>query len=711
MKDLNLQYLALEIARIDVFIRKLVHVWELAGQDSLDHFRGLSITRGEAESLSEQPMGTNWGTFVQLSPDELAVYNRDYKSLVDQMDKMVSTGFKPRLLELAETLHLSSFEYNAFLICLAPSLDLRYERIFGYLQDDVTRKLPSASLILNVLSPIVSDPLSYLDYFNEDALLFKTGLIHHPESDSQHVSQILKKDLVVAPEIVSWLLGTYRPADVMADHVSFIQSVDQPASPFVSEEISSYSPEILQNVHPLLAFYGPDEQLRTASAQYVAAKLSQPLLRVDLAGLKTSQQLTLDNIRYCLRDAMLTHAIPYFSGWDSILNEEHVAQAVFLDEIFSFSGIAIAGSTVDWSIPNERLEEEKPVFRWMFAHPSSAQRLQIWGYYLNGETAVGESELQTVADQFVLTSEQIHNAVRSAKSYSLQQNRPIILTDLFEAARAHSSHQLDQLAVKIQPRYGWKDIVLPEDDMSVLREIASTVRDRTLVLEKWGLGKKLVASAGISALFAGEPGTGKTLAAQVIASELGMDLYKVDLSTVVSKYIGDTEKNLEQIFSQAKNSNAILFFDEADAIFGKRSEVKDAHDRYANIEVGYLLQRMESYDGIVILATNLRSNMDEAFTRRLQFVIDFPFPDEAQRLEIWKVLFPPGVPKEEDINFQYMADHFKLAGGSIRNIIVSASFLAASEGTAVTTRHLLHGVRRELKKMGRLIDEKDLLIV
>ena len=190
-----------------------------------------------------------------------------------------------------------------------------------------------------------------------------------------------------------------------------------------------------------------------------------------------------------------------------------------------------------------------------------------------------------------------------------------------------------------------------------------------------------------------------------------MDLYKIDLSTVVSKYIGETEKNLERIFTQARNSNTILFFDEADAIFGKRSEVKDAHDRYANIEVGYLLQRMESYDGVVILSTNLRSNLDEAFTRRLQFVVDFPFPDEVQRLNIWKVLFPPGVPRDPGIDFAALAKKFKLPGGSIRNIIVNAAFMAASEKTAVSTRHILHGIRREMQKMGRLIQESDLVEV
>jgi SpoVK/Ycf46/Vps4 family AAA+-type ATPase len=235
-----------------------------------------------------------------------------------------------------------------------------------------------------------------------------------------------------------------------------------------------------------------------------------------------------------------------------------------------------------------------------------------------------------------------------------------------------------------------------------------TVRGRPQVLEQWGVGRQLAASNGVTMLFAGPPGTGKTMAAEVIASELGLDLYKIDLSTVISKYIGETEKNLERIFDEAQSSNAILFFDEADALFGKRSEVKDAHDRYANIETSYLLQRMEAYDGVTILATNLRANLDEAFTRRLQFALDFPFPEEEDRLRIWETLFPAEVPRAPDLDFELLARRFKLAGGNIRNIIVASAFLAAADDSPVTMEHLLHATRREMQKMGRLIKEADL---
>ena len=296
--------------------------------------------------------------------------------------------------------------------------------------------------------------------------------------------------------------------------------------------------------------------------------------------------------------------------------------------------------------------------------------------------------------------------VNTAHDLAGQNGNLINNKHLFAAARAHSNPRLASLARKITPRHTWEDLILPQDQLSLLRELRNTVRRRPIVLNDWGLGQRLTASAGITVLFSGPPGTGKTMAAEVLAGELGLDLYKINLSSVVSKYIGETEKNLEKIFNEAESSNAIIFFDEADAIFGKRSEVKDAHDRYANIEVSYLLQRMEDYDGVTILATNLRANLDDAFMRRLQFALDFPFPEIPDRLRIWEALFPESLPRDPNLDFKRMAENFRLAGGNIRNIIVSAAYLAATDGNVVKMEHLLHGARRELQKMGRLVDEE-----
>ncbi len=272
------------------------------------------------------------------------------------------------------------------------------------------------------------------------------------------------------------------------------------------------------------------------------------------------------------------------------------------------------------------------------------------------------------------------------------------------AVRRLAGGHLDALAVRIRPRRGWPDLVLPADHSARLRELAARYRGRDVVYQRWGFTP--LPSTGVVALFSGPSGTGKTLAAEVIAGELGLDLYKVDLSSVVSKYIGETEKNLERIFSAAASGDLVLFFDEADALFGKRSEVSDAHDRYANIEVAYLLQRLEAYPGIVILATNLQRNIDDAFLRRISIAVDFETPDEPQRRLIWAGAFPPGAPTAE-LDLDFLARQFRVTGGTIHNAALGAAFLAADEGGPITMERVALALKREFQKLGRLRTETE----
>ncbi|MBW3606295.1 MAG: ATP-binding protein [Actinobacteria bacterium] len=281
---------------------------------------------------------------------------------------------------------------------------------------------------------------------------------------------------------------------------------------------------------------------------------------------------------------------------------------------------------------------------------------------------------------------------------------PALDGDPLTAVRRLAAGQLDRLAVHIRPRRDWDDLVLPADQHAALRELAARYRQRDRVYRRWGF--RALPSAGLVAVFAGPSGTGKTLAAEVIAGELGLDVYKIDLSAIVSKYIGETEKNLERVFSAAACANVVLFFDEADALFGKRSDVGDAHDRYANIEVSYLLQRLETYDGLVVLATNLQRNMDAAFLRRIHVAVEFGLPDEQARRAIWALSFPPDAPVD-DIDVGFLARQFKLSGGSIRNAALAAAFLAASTDQPVGMAHVMHALKREFQKLGRLRTEAE----
>ena len=304
-----------------------------------------------------------------------------------------------------------------------------------------------------------------------------------------------------------------------------------------------------------------------------------------------------------------------------------------------------------------------------------------------------------IAGKFRFTGGQIQDAAATARSLALWRNpsnAKITADDLYRACRLQSSRSLSTLARKIKPHYTWNDIILPPDRLEQLQEICNYVKYRSLVYDQWGFDRKLAMGKGLNTLFAGPSGTGKTMAADIMAGELGLDLYKIDLSSIVSKYIGETEKNLARIFAEAEASNAILFFDEADALFGRRSEIRDSHDRYANIEISYLLQKMEEYEGVVILATNLRKNMDDAFVRRMHFTVEFPFPSSSSRRRIWERIWPDDLHRRPEV-----------AGGNIRNIALAAAFLAADDGGTVNMEHLTRAVQREYQKMGKVVMGKE----
>ena len=341
------------------------------------------------------------------------------------------------------------------------------------------------------------------------------------------------------------------------------------------------------------------------------------------------------------------------------------------------------------------------------------EQISLWKLYL-GKASVDCDllEIPQIAARFNLSGGQILRAIQEAEKNAHirdPDNSRITFNDLVKCCRLQSQPKLMSLAKKIEPKYGWQDLVLPADQMTQLQEMVNQVKQRHKVLDEWGFARKISLGRGINALFSGSSGTGKTMAADVMGRELNLDIYKIDLSSVVSKYIGETEKNLNRLFVEAEHSNSILFFDEADAIFGKRSEVKDAHDRFANIEVAYLLQKMEEYEGITILSTNLKNNLDTAFIRRMQFIVDFPSPDEEQREKIWRQIFPPEAPLAPEVDFTLLAIKFKITGGNIKNIGIRSAYLAAHEDSVISMKHIVQATKRELQKLGIIFSEAEFL--
>lgn len=619
---------------------------------------------------------------------------------------------------LQRSAKLDNFDVTLILIALAPEIDLRYERLYAYLQDDVTRKRPTVDLALNLLCASADEKLQQRHHFNSDAPLIREAFFHLIPDSNQVEPPLLNHFLKLDEQIVQFLLGQ-TGIDRRLEPFCQIShpSIALKALP-LTIEVRNFLKELIEQVRTSqqslkLYLQGVPGIGKRRVAEAIASALDLPILVADFPRACSLQLDVSPLLRVVFREAHLKQAVLYLPGIDQFFNDNKqkgIYQGL-LEELAKTNNVTVLGGVQSW-VPTTPYRSG--VISVALEIPDFAQRRTCWETCLSAaEIVLAPQDLDALANRFRLTPEQITDAVVQASHLahwsrvesSEHAERTVstqrMLNHLFTAARNQAGHELQTLTHKIQPRYSWADIVLPADQNAQLRAICSQVKYRQIVYQTWGFERKLSLGKGVTALFSGPPGTGKTMAAEVIASDLQLDLYKIDLSQVVSKYIGETEKNLDRIFTAAETANAILFFDEADALFGKRSEVKDAHDRYANIEIGYLLQKIEASSGLSILATNLRQNLDEAFIRRLQFIVEFPFPDEKYRQQIWEVLFPPEAPLDPAIDFELLAREVRLAGGNLKNIALAAAFYAAEAQTTIQMQHLVQAAQREYQKVGR----------
>jgi len=409
-------------------------------------------------------------------------------------------------------------------------------------------------------------------------------------------------------------------------------------------------------------------------------------------------------LRIALREAVLRQVPLTVTGLESYEPEDKKHLIRWLRKEAEGKCPAVFVLT-DEEIP---LTGEDELFLLEFPSLDESQRHYIWEYYSKGDILQEELELSSLANTFLFSPGRIVAALETARSLSGGLGRPLAKELLYNICYDLVEHKLAEKAKRVKSNFCWEDLKLAGKDKEILRDLCNRVKNKHIVMSEWGFSHKLPYGGGISAVFAGPPGTGKTMAAQVIANELNMELYQIDLSQVVDKYIGETEKNIRLIFDQARKSNSILFFDEADALFGKRVEAVNSNDRFANIESSLLLQCMEEYSGISLLATNHYSAVDPAFVRRFKYLINFRMPDKGLRREIWEAVFPKGVPLSEELDFFWLAEQFALTGAYIKNIALSAAFLAAEDGTEVNMLHILKGLKREITKEGRMLEESQL---
>jgi AAA+ superfamily predicted ATPase len=612
-----------------------------------------------------------------------------------------------RLDALASAFALSSFDVDLLVIALAPEIDLRYERIYAYLQDDVTRRRPSVDLALGLLCGSAQEKLERRVHLTHHAPLVRFGLLHVDAAGSPRPT-LLARPLVLDEQVVAALLGIGG----VDGRCAAFTTVSWPQRELDDLLVGTETRGALQRLIDRATGAGTPQRLvlhgRNPSGQYAIAEAIAGSLRAPLVGVNVTSLLAEADVRQVLRlvfrERWLRGAVLVLEDADSLDAQERPADAAVLAaELSRDGGIVVICGRAPWRPPRARTAwgplglVEIPV-----GPPDEPARGAMWR---DAGVELAPADLHALAERFVLTEDQIREAAASAFGHAATPT-PV---ELFAAARNQSAQDLGKLASKIAPSVRWSDLVLPDEAVAQLRELSSWVVHRQRVLREWGFGRRLSRGRGATALFTGGPGTGKTLAAEVVAGELGLDLYRIDLSGIVSKYIGETEKNLDRIFRAAENANAVMFFDEADALFGKRSEVRDSHDRYANIEISYLLQKMESYEGVAILATNLRDNLDQAFVRRLAFIVSFPFPEEDERRRIWDVVWPTEAPLSDDLDLNELAAAHRLSGGQIKNVSLAAAYLAASNGGVVAREHLEAALRREYEKSGRASTELELV--
>ena len=450
--------------------------------------------------------------------------------------------------------------------------------------------------------------------------------------------------------------------------------------------------------------YGLEGSGRKSQILQFCKSRERSVLSVDVRILEEENQELLGD---ALRECRIYGAFPMICGFDPAwLGSSRYRQELFrwmareAGVVFTTGAEALCPHSCPEGVA--ALELAVPL-------PDFAGSCRLWEKEFRRQGCIG-LDAREWANKFVFTPGQIREAVAAAKQYAMKDGHAETVSR--EDMRKGCYHLLrggmGKKAARIRPCYTWEELVLPPGQKRKLRDACNQAACRKKIYETWGFGKKIAYGRGISVIFAGPPGTGKTMAAQVMASELCLDLYRIELPAVVSKYIGETEKNLEEIFEQASKSQVILFFDEADVLFSKRTEVRDSNDKYSNMEAAFLLQKMEEYEGITVLATNFLQNFDEAFKRRMKFIIDFPFPGPEERRQIWRQAFPAEVPVDGELDFDFLAGAFELSGSNIKNSALHAAFLAAASGEAVSMRHLIAGVRNEFEKSGKILSREQL---
>ena len=675
--DASVRHLAARLELIEARVRAAVARRRATDPDPDDRFRGLYVSDAQVDEM----LAGGTARILPSAPDP--AFSEQLRAVEADAEAAEAAGADVRLRRLVRSFDLQPLDVELLLVALAPDLDPRFERLYGYLHDDVSRRRASIGLALELVGAGGASGAGRAR-LGVSGPLVAGGLLVVEDTERPFLTRALR----VPDRVAGHLVGD----DTTDPLVAALQ-----VTPSDRDLAGSATLERGLRAGARLAYVR--ERIGTAPLTVAAralARLGPPPVVIDLGRLGPREEA--EAATAAVREARLRGCGLVAGPVDVLAERGPAAVRAFAEAACVTVLHGARGWDPAWSRTVAFLVEA--------GLPTPAERRDAWHAALDG-SASDEMATAIAALPYRLAPEQVERAAEAGRLTAAAAGRPLAVDDVAAGARSQNAAGLDRLARRIEPRVGWSDLVLPAAVIEQLGELTARARHRDRVLDDWGLGRTSLKGRGVTALFAGDSGTGKTMSAEVIAGSLGLDLYVIDLSTIVDKYIGETEKNLDRVFNEADRVNGVLLFDEADAIFGKRSEVKDARDRYANVEVAYLLQRMEVFDGMAVLTTNLRANVDEAFLRRLDAIVDFAVPDVEDRRRLWERNLAAGVPKADDIDVDFLARRFTLSGGNIRNVAVGAAFRAAAGERPLAMADLVRETAREYRKLGRLCVEAE----
>ena len=626
-----------------------------------------------------------------------------------------STAAPPTVLQsLARAFGLSPAEAELLLVAVAPEVDPRFRRIYGFLLDNLNRERPTLALATELLGRRGCDAEALRALLQADAPLRRLLLL---SVGGAGTDSWWGRELVTSERIARAVLGQTQLDDALVGlallaspgvAVSTLQlpiGLVERVCTLVTKAGAKEAAGVGASARPLVVLKGPAGAGKQHTARAIATLLARPMLVVDGSALPKDQNELARLCRLCVREALLVGAVLYIDHADTQTDPEGPAHPLpgMMNALRNFPDLVfLAGQ--------RRVEGLGPlgrdVLRLQCDLPSPGERARLWAAALPQDLPLApDLDLVEVARKYGVGAGQILAGAQEAAAVTRLRGEGAELrtSDLLDGARGQLLHRLSSVAERVTRTYKWEDLILPADVVEVLKEMVNFAKHRQYVYEELGFGGKHAYGRGLAALFSGPPGTGKTMVAGIMARELDMELFRIDLSRVVSKWIGETEKNLGRVFDEAALSHAIILFDEADSLFANRTDVKSSVDRYANLEVNYLLQRMEAYEGVSILTSNFSDTLDDAFKRRLNFRIEFPFPEEEDRERLWPIMLPREMKRADDIDWPHLARRFKLSGGNIRNAVLRAAFYSVDAHAPIDQEMLETAAIRESEEMGKLV--------